>query len=535
MLKCFGIRIPYPMKFVFVTGGVLSSLGKGITSSSIGLLLKSRGLRVTIIKVDPYLNYDAGTMNPYQHGEVFVTDDGGETDLDIGHYERFLNEDLSRRNNVTAGQVYLEVIEREREGRYLGATVQVVPHLTNLIKERIKEVARDYDVTVVEIGGTVGDIESLPFLEAARQMGLEENSFYLHVSYVPFVRSVGEIKTKPTQHSVQKLREIGIQPDALVARGEKPLTPEARRKLALFSSLPLRAVISAHDLDNVYRVPFLLAEQDLDNLIFEKLGIGVYSDRNLTEWENFVRRVEEAGERVKVAIVGKYIEVRDAYKSLIEAIIHAGARIGVKPDITLVDAISLESKGTDALKGYDAIIIAGGFGRRGIEGKINALTFGRENRIPTLGICLGMQLMTVEWARNVLNLKNAHSEEFDPDTPHPVIHLLPEQKEVDRMGATMRLGGQDINLVEGSLIHSLYGRKVIRERHRHRYEFNNAYREKFEESGLRITGEAGGLVEVLEWPEHPFYVGVQFHPEYTSRPLRPNPVFVGLLKAALKT
>ncbi len=521
------------MKFVFVTGGVLSSLGKGITSSSIGLLLKSRGLKVTIVKIDPYLNYDAGTMNPYQHGEVFVTDDGGETDLDIGHYERFLNEDLSKRNNVTAGQVYLEVVEREREGRYLGATVQVVPHLTNLIKERIKEVAKDYDVTVVEIGGTVGDIESLPFLEAARQMGLEESSFYLHVSYVPFVRSVGEIKTKPTQHSVQKLREIGIQPDALVARGEKPLTPEARRKLALFSSLPLRAVISAHDLANVYRVPFLLAEQDLDDLIFEKLGIGIYSDRDLSEWEDFVRRVEGASEVVRVAIVGKYIEVRDAYKSLIEAIIHAGAHIGVKPEITLIDAIRLEQEGMDTLKEYDAIIIAGGFGRRGIEGKIGAITFGRERGIPTLGICLGMQLMTVEWARNVLGLKDAHSEEFNPSTPHPVIHLLPGQRDIDRLGATMRLGGQDINLVEGSLIHSLYGRRVIRERHRHRYEFNDAYREEFEKSGLRITGEAGGLVEVIEWPEHPFFLGVQFHPEYTSRPLRPNPVFVGLLRAAL--
>ncbi len=527
-----GDKIPYPMKFVFVTGGVLSSLGKGITSASIGLLLKSRGLKVTIVKVDPYLNYDAGTMNPYQHGEVFVTDDGGETDLDIGHYERFLNEDLSKRNNITAGQVYLEVIERERKGRYLGATVQVVPHLTNLIKERIKEVAKDYDVTVVEIGGTVGDIESLPFLEAARQMGLEESSFYLHVSYVPFVRSVGEIKTKPTQHSVQKLREIGIQPDALVSRGEKPLTSEARRKLALFSSLPLRAIVSAHDLSNVYKVPFLLAEQDLDDLIFEKLGIGIYSDRNLSEWEDFVRRVEEAQRGVKVAIVGKYIEVRDAYKSLIEAIVHAGAHIGVKPEITLVDAIKLEKEGTDSLKDYDAIVIAGGFGRRGIEGKIAALTFGRERGIPTLGICLGMQLMTVEWARNVLNLKEAHSEEFYPQTPHPVIHLLPEQKEIDRLGATMRLGGQDVRLAEGSLIRSLYGREVIRERHRHRYEFNEAYREEFERSGLRVAGETDGLVEVVEWPEHPFYVGVQFHPEYTSRPLRPNPVFVGLLRAA---
>ncbi|NPA79545.1 MAG: CTP synthase [Thermotogae bacterium] len=521
------------MKFVFVTGGVLSSLGKGITSASVGLLLKSRGLKVTIIKIDPYLNYDAGTMNPYQHGEVFVTDDGGETDLDIGHYERFLNENLSKRNNITAGQVYLEVIERERQGKYLGATVQVVPHLTNLIKERIKEVAKDYDVTVVEIGGTVGDIESLPFLEAARQMGLEESSFYLHVSYVPFVKSVGEIKTKPTQHSVQRLREIGIQPDALVARGERPLTSEARRKLALFSSLPLRAVVSAHDLDNVYRVPFLLADQGLDDLIFEKLGLGVYADRSLDDWRDFTERVESSSRELKVAIVGKYIEVRDAYKSLIEAVGHAGARIGVRPRITLVDSIRLEREGTESLRDYDAIIIAGGFGRRGTEGKIAALRFGRENRVPTLGICLGMQLMTVEWARNVLGLEGAHSEEFQPDTPHPVIHLLPEQRDIDRLGATMRLGGQDVLLKEGSLLRRLYGKDVVRERHRHRYEFNNAYREAFVRSGLRIAGETEGLVEALEWPEHPFYVGVQFHPEYTSRPLRPNPVFVGLLEAAL--
>ncbi|NPB02924.1 MAG: CTP synthase [Thermotogae bacterium] len=520
------------MKLVFVTGGVLSSLGKGITSASIGLLLKSRGLRVSIIKIDPYLNYDAGTMNPYQHGEVFVTDDGGETDLDIGHYERFLNEDLSKRNNLTAGQVYLEVIERERQGKYLGATVQVVPHLTDLIKERIREVAREYDVTVVEIGGTVGDIESLPFLEAARQMGLEESSFYLHVSYVPFVKSIGEIKTKPTQHSVQKLREIGIQPDALIARGEKPLTPEARKKLALFSSLPLRAVVGAHDLENVYRVPFLLAEQNLDDLIFEKLGLGIYTDRSLEAWENFVERVENSVGEVSVGIVGKYIEVRDAYKSLIEAVIHAGAHLKVKPKVELIDAIRLEREGTRNLKDYDALIIAGGFGERGIEGKISAISFARKNSVPILGICLGMQLMTVEWARNVLKLKDAHSEEFQPNTPHPVIHLLPDQKNIDRLGATMRLGGQEVSLREG-LTRKLYGKEIIRERHRHRYEFNNAYRDSFEKSGLQIVGETRGLVEVIEWAEHPFYVGVQFHPEYTSRPLNPGPLFVGLLKAAL--
>ncbi len=520
------------MKFVFITGGVLSSLGKGITAASVGLLLKSRGLKVTIVKIDPYLNYDAGTMNPYQHGEVFVTDDGGETDLDIGHYERFLNENLSKRNNITAGQVYMEVVERERKGVYLGATVQVVPHLTDLIKERIKEVARDYDITVVEIGGTVGDIESLPFLEAARQMGLEESSFYLHVSYVPFVRSVGEIKTKPTQHSVQKLREIGIQPDALVARGEIPLTPEARRKLALFSNLPLRAVVSAHDVDNVYEVPFLLDGQGLDDLILEKLGVGVYRPKDLSAWRDFVGRVEGGNKRVRVAIVGKYVEVRDAYKSLLEALVHAAAETGVGVEVGLIDAIDLEKRGTDPLKDYSGLIIAGGFGRRGIEGKIKAVQYGREKGIPTLGICLGMQLMTVEWARNVLGLKGAHSEEFDPKTPHPVIHILPEQKDLKRMGATMRLGGQDVRLREGTLIHSLYGRDTVRERHRHRYEFNNAYRQKFSESGMVISAEVGELVEAVEWPEHPFYIGVQFHPEYSSKPLQPHPLFVGFLKAS---
>lgn len=517
------------MKFVFVTGGVLSSLGKGITTASLGLLLKSRGLKVTLIKIDPYLNSDAGTMNPYQHGEVFVTEDGGETDLDIGHYERFLGENLSRKNNITAGQVYHEIIHKERRGDFLGATVQVVPHLTNLIKEKLKEIAKDYDLCLVEIGGTVGDIESLPFLEAARQMGLEENSFYIHVSYVPFVKSVGEQKTKPTQHSVQKLREIGIQPDAIVCRGEYPLTEEAKSKIALFSSVPIRAVISAYDVKNVYKIPFILADQGLDDLILEKLGIRTYLRRDLSDWENFVNNLENAKKVKNVAIVGKYIEVRDAYKSLIEAVIHAGAYTGVRPEIKLIDAVEIEGKGADnVLKDYDIIIIAGGFGKRGIEGKIKAIEYARKNKKPILGICLGMQLMTVEWARNVLNWKEAHSEEFDKDTPYPVIHLLPDQKDKP-LGGTMRLGRQDVRLKPGTLVYSIYGKDVIMERHRHRYEFNNAYREEFEKSGLVISGEVNGLVEIIEWPEHPFFIGVQFHPEYSSKPLNPHPLFVKLL------
>lgn len=518
------------MKFVFITGGVLSSLGKGITTASLGLLLKSRKLRVTLVKVDPYLNSDAGTMNPYQHGEVFVTEDGGETDLDIGHYERFLGENLTKKNNITAGQVYHEIIHKERRGDYLGSTVQVVPHLTNLIKEKFKEIGKDYDLCLIEIGGTVGDIESLPFLEAARQMGLEENCFYVHVSYVPFVKSVGELKTKPTQHSVQKLREIGIQPDAIVCRSEYPLTEEARSKIALFSSVPVRAVISAYDVDNVYRIPFILASQGLDDLILEKLGIRTYLKRDMRDWEEFINKLENPKKTKKVAIVGKYVEVRDAYKSLIEAIIHAGAHTLTKPEIDLMDSMDIEEKGAEeVLKGYDVIIIAGGFGKRGIEGKIEAIRFARENKIPILGICLGMQLMTVEWARNVLGWKDAHSEEFNKDTKHPVIHLLPEQKEKP-LGGTMRLGGQEVKLKEGTMIYEIYKTDRIFERHRHRYEFNNEFRKDFEKSGLTISGETNGLVEVIEWSEHPFFIGVQFHPEYSSKPLKPHPIFIRLME-----
>jgi len=516
------------MKFVFITGGVLSSLGKGITTASLGLLLKSRGLKVTIVKIDPYLNSDAGTMNPYQHGEVFVTEDGGETDLDIGHYERFLGENLSKENNITAGSIYHEVIHRERMGYYLGATVQVVPHLTNLIKDKLKAIAKEYDICLVEIGGTVGDIEGLPFLEAARQMGLEESCFYIHVSYVPFIRSVGEQKTKPTQHSIQKLREIGIQPDAVVCRGEYPLTEEARSKIAMFSNVPVRAVISAHDVENVYRIPFILADQGLDDIILEKLGIRTYLKRKLEDWEDFVRRLENPKRKKRVAIIGKYVEVRDAYKSLIEALIHAGAHTGVKPEITLVDALEIEEKGAEILGDFDALIIAGGFGKRGIEGKIEAIKFARLSKKPILGICLGMQLMAVEWARNVLNLKGANSEEFDKNTPYPIIHLLPDQKDKP-MGGSMRLGGQEIELKEGSLIHSIYRTNRIFERHRHRYEFNNEFREEFEKSGLVASAEHKGLVEALEFRDHPFFLGVQFHPEYSSKPLKPHPIFVKLL------
>jgi len=523
------------MKYIFITGGVLSSLGKGITSASIGLLLKRKGLKVSIVKCDPYLNVDAGTMNPFQHGEVFVTEDGGETDLDIGHYERFLNENLSKENNITSGQVYLSVIEKERKGYYLGSTVQIIPHLTDEIKNRLRNIAHknNLDILICEIGGTVGDIESLPFLEAIRQMKLEEgedNTFYIHIGMLVYLKNSNEFKTKPVQHSIQKLREIGIQPDAIVLRSEKEVDYEVIKKVAMFSTIPINRVFIAPDLETVYELPIFLNKQGIVDTILQKLRILKYESINLKDWEEFVFNIKNPEKELKIAIVGKYVNVRDAYKSIFEALVHSSSKLKVK-----VNAILIDSENDFNLKNFDGVIIPGGFGKRGIEGKLKAITYCRENDIPILGICLGMQLMTIEFSRNVLNLKDANSTEFDENTPYPVITLLPEQKEITYYGGTLRLGSSPIKIKQGTLAYEIYKTDLIYERHRHRYEFNPEFRNLFEKKGFIISGEYPNtnIVEIIEIKEHRFFLGVQFHPEFKSKALNPSPIFLEFLRRCL--
>ncbi|HYJ33415.1 MAG TPA: CTP synthase [Candidatus Binatia bacterium] len=526
-------------KFVFVTGGVVSSLGKGIAASAIGSLLKSRGLAVTLQKFDPYLNVDPGTMSPYQHGEVYVTDDGAETDLDVGHYERFLGVSMGRENNVTAGQIYDAIIQKERRGDYLGRTVQVIPHVTDEIKARMMSLTRGrpVDVAIVEIGGTVGDIESLPFLEAIRQLRLELsslNTLFIHVTLVPHLGAAREIKTKPTQHSVKELRAIGIQPDILLCRTEVPLPQEVKEKIGLFCNVPTRSVIEAIDVPSIYEVPLMFHKGGLDDLVVQMLRLDA-GPADLRAWNSFSERMKSARESVTISVVGKYTHLRDAYKSIAEAIQHAGVSNGVTVKIDWVDSERVELDGPEALLGQaHGILIPGGFGDRGTEGMVQAARYARERKVPFFGICLGMQCAVIEFARDVAGLKGADSSEFDPSTPHPVIDLMPEQEGVSQMGGTMRLGKYEAALAAGSHAQAEYGRPRAEERHRHRYEFNNAYRDVFQERGMRVTGlfEARDLVEIVELPDHPWFVGVQFHPELKSRPSDPHPLFRGFVRAA---
>jgi CTP synthase len=528
-------------KYVFVTGGVMSSLGKGITASSLGRLLKARGLKVQVQKFDPYINVDPGTMSPFQHGEVFVTEDGAETDLDLGHYERFIDENLSRAANHTAGAVWDRVLRKERKGEYLGSTVQVIPHITNEIKARIRSVAdaTDTDVVITEIGGTVGDIESHPFLEAIRQFRREagpENVIYLHVTLVPYIDTAGELKTKPTQHSVNELRRIGIHPDVLVCRSTEPLPREIREKIALFADVDVDAVITNPDVADVYLVPLALQEQGLDELVVRKLGIDA-PPADLGEWLELTERINQRKESVEIALVGKYVKLHDAYLSVHEALKHAGIHNGARVHVRWVDAedMSLE-EARAALAGVDGVLVPGGFGSRGWEGKILACRVAREDEIPYLGICLGMHVAVSEFARHVCDLDGANSTEMDPETPFPVIDLLPEQKEVEDLGGTMRLGAQAVELGEGTRTREVYGESVISERHRHRYEVNNAYRQQLLDGGLVISGtfQEGRLVEIVELPDHPWFVASQYHPEFKSRPTRPAPLFREFVAAALQ-
>jgi len=533
-------------KYIFITGGVVSSLGKGIAASSLAAILEARGLKVTMTKLDPYINLDPGTMSPFQHGEVFVTEDGAETDLDLGHYERFLKTTMAKRNNFTTGQVYDSVLRRERKGEYLGATVQVIPHITDEIKRRVYLSAEGMDVAIVEVGGTVGDIESLPFLEAIRQMRFElgaERSLFIHLTLVPYIRSAGEIKTKPTQHSVKELRSIGIQPDILICRSEQAIPVSDRRKIALFTNVEEKAVISAIDADSIYRIPLLLHEQGLDNIVVNKLRLDV-PPADLTEWKTVVEALTHPVNEVTVAIVGKYVDHSDAYKSLNEALIHAGIRTRTKVNINYIDSEIIEDEGVGRLKDVDAILVPGGFGERGVEGKIATVRFARENKIPYLGICLGMQAAVIEFARDVAGLEGAHSTEFLPKSPHPVIGLITEwmaesgqletRDENSDLGGSMRLGGQQCRLQSDSLAFQLYQKDVITERHRHRYEFNNQYLEKLEKAGMRFSGKSidGRLVEVVEILDHPWFLACQFHPEFTSTPRKGHPLFSGFVLAA---
>ena len=534
-------------KYIFITGGVVSSLGKGIASASLGALLEARGLKVTMMKLDPYINVDPGTMSPFQHGEVFVTDDGAETDLDLGHYERFVNRTTGKNNNFTTGQIYESVIRKERRGDYLGGTVQVIPHITDEIKESIQRGAEGADVAMVEIGGTVGDIESLPFMEAIRQMGVElghKHALFMHLTLVPYIPTSGEIKTKPTQHSVKELRSIGIQPDVLLCRSDRPLPEGERKKIALFTNVPERAVISAVDADTIYRIPLLLHAQDLDQIVVEQFGMTLPSS-NLKEWEAVIDGLEHTDREVTIAMVGKYVHLTEAYKSLSEALVHAGIKTRSKVNIEYVDSEEIEKRGTGMLEKMDAILVPGGFGERGVEGKIEAVRYARENGVPYLGICLGMQVAVIEFARNVAGLADAHSSEFSKRTPHPVIALITEwqtaegttetRDENTDLGGTMRLGAQQCKLLDGSLARRVYDAPLIRERHRHRFEFNNTYREQLEQSGLRISGVSVDeqLVEMVEIPDHPWFVACQFHPEFTSTPRRGHPLFTGFITAAL--
>ncbi len=533
-------------KYIFITGGVVSSLGKGIASASLAAILESRGLNVTLLKLDPYINVDPGTMSPFQHGEVFVTEDGAETDLDLGHYERFVHTTMKQSNNFTTGRIYANVISKERRGDYLGGTVQVIPHITDEIKRSVIKGAGDADVAMVEIGGTVGDIESLPFLEAIRQMGVEmghDNVLYMHLTLLPYIPTAGEIKTKPTQHSVKELRSIGIQPDVLLCRADRPLPEDERRKIALFTNVEARAVISAQDADTIYRIPQMLHEEGLDDIVVEKLHLDCGSP-DLSEWNAVTEALAHPTGEISIGMVGKYMELTEAYKSLSEALIHAGLHTRTKVRIVYIDSDEIEKSGTAALENVDAILVPGGFGKRGVEGKIEAVRFARENNIPYLGICLGMQVAVIEYARNVLGLKQAHSTEFDANTPDPVIGLINEWQTADGqiekrdadsdLGGTMRLGGQICKLQPDSKVRELYGEDQIMERHRHRYEFNNQYREALQKAGLKFAGlsEDGNLVEVVEIPDHPWFVACQFHPEFTSSPRDGHPLFTGFVQTA---
>ena len=526
-------------KFIFVTGGVVSSLGKGLASASIGNLLESRGLKITFLKLDPYINVDPGTMNPYQHGEVFVTDDGAETDLDLGHYERYTSLTLTKDNNYTTGRIYHSVIMKERRGDYLGGTVQVVPHITDEIKQSIVTVAKGADVAIVEIGGTVGDIESLPFLEAIRQMPYDvgrENVLYVHLTLVPYIGAAGELKTKPTQHSVNKLREIGIQPNILLCRTDRYLPPDLKEKIALFCNVEKGAVITAKDVDTVYEVPIVFRKEGLDELIIRFLHLET-GPPNLREWDAMVQKIKHPKHEVSIALVGKYIGLKESYKSLAEALIHGGIDHETRVNIHWIESEDIERQGTErALREADGILIPGGFGVRGIEGKIETIRYARERGIPFLGLCLGMQCAVIEFARHVAGLKDANSSEFDRNTAHPVIDLMETQRSVSDKGGTMRLGAYPCRLVEGTHAHKAYGLSEAKERHRHRYEFNNAYREALTSRGLVLSGLSPDdrLVEIIELRNHPWFVATQFHPEFTSRPHRPHPLFSGFVGAALR-
>ena len=528
-------------KYVFVTGGVVSALGKGITAASLGRLLKNRGLKISIQKFDPYLNVDPGTMSPYQHGEVFVTDDGAETDLDLGHYERFIDESLTQNSNVTTGKIYSSVIEKERRGEYLGGTVQVIPHITNAIKDKVYKVAkeRDVDVVITEIGGTVGDIESQPFLESIRQIKSEvgaENVCYIHVTLVPYLGKAGELKTKPTQHSVKELRMIGIQPDIIVCRTEKELNNDIKAKIGLFCNIQGDSVIQNLDAEDLYEVPLMLHDEGLDNLVCEKLHLGC-KDIDNSEWINMVNKIKNLKNTVTIALVGKYVELHDAYISVVEALNHGGYANDSKIEIKWVNAEEIETGDVnEILKGVDGVLVPGGFGDRGIEGKISAIQWARENKKPFLGICLGMQCAVIEYARNVLGFEGANSSEINPNTKYPVIDLMNDQKDIENLGGTMRLGQYPCKLVEGSNSSAAYKAELISERHRHRYEFNNSYREEISKAGMDIIGTSpnGRLVEIVEIKDHPWFVAVQFHPELKSRPNKPHPLFAGFIGAALE-
>jgi len=531
--------------YVFITGGVVSSLGKGITSACLGAILESRGLSISMIKLDPYINVDPGTMSPFQHGEVFVTEDGTEADLDLGHYERFVRTTTGRNSNFTTGRIYETVIAKERRGDYLGATVQVIPHITDEIKKSVKKGAGDADICLVEIGGTVGDIESLPFLEAIRQMGIElghDHVVYVHLTLVPYIATSSEIKTKPTQHSVKELRSIGIQPDILVCRSEQVLPSEHRKKIALFTNVQEAAVISAYDVDDLYKIPAMLKDQGLDDIVTKQLHLDL-PPADLSAWDYVVKAKQNPESEVNVAMVGKYVDLRDAYISLSEALLHGGIHTRTRVNIHYFESQDIEDKGADCLRGMDGIVVPGGFGDRGIEGKIEAVRYARENKVPYLGICLGMQVAIIEAARNLADLEGAHSTEFERGTPYPVVALVTEweteagereeRSEDSELGGTMRLGAQRINLVEGSLVASIYGKKTIFERHRHRYEVNNNYRDVLEKAGVRFSGlSVDNLVEMIEISDHSWFIASQFHPEFTSNPRDGHPLFTGFIAAA---
>ncbi|KAA1177658.1 glutamine hydrolyzing CTP synthase [Photorhabdus heterorhabditis] len=534
--------------YIFVTGGVVSSLGKGIAAASLAAILEARGLNVTIMKLDPYINVDPGTMSPIQHGEVFVTEDGAETDLDLGHYERFIRTKMTRRNNFTTGRVYSEVLRKERRGDYLGATVQVIPHITNEIKDRIISGGEGHDVVLVEVGGTVGDIESLPFLEAIRQMAVEvgrEHTLYLHLTLVPYLAAAGEVKTKPTQHSVKELLSIGIQPDILICRSDRVIPANERAKIALFCNVPEKAVISLKDVDSIYKIPGLLKSQGLDDYICKRFSLD-YPEANLSEWEQVIYEEANSSGEVTIGMVGKYVELPDAYKSVIEALKHGGLKNRLTVNIKLIDSQDVETRGVELLKGLDAILVPGGFGGRGVEGKIMTARYARENKIPYLGICLGMQVALIEFSRHVAGMEKASSTEFEPDCRFPVVGLITEWRDEDGnlevrseesdLGGTMRVGGQPCHLTKDSLVRTLYGAETIIERHRHRYEVNNLLLKRIEDAGLRVAGRSvdNKLVEIIEIPDHPWFVACQFHPEFTSTPRDGHPLFAGFVKAAGK-